>query len=177
LKKPRSIGISFASSTLPSADVIVLPTAKRNASGRGAFTKVSIGKMHCPAGKQEALFWDPNFRGFGLRALASGRRTWIYQYRDESKRTRRIALGDVSAVSLDAARLAARQRAARVARWRNCSSIAPRRGWQVCETQWSVMQDLEREMSASLGPKAFGEFMNALRELASLDAKSPRLPE
>ena len=52
-----------------------------------------------------------------------------------------------------------------------------RRGWRVCETQWSVMQDLEREMSASLGPKAFGEFMNALRELASLDAKSPRLPE
>jgi DNA-binding MarR family transcriptional regulator len=52
-----------------------------------------------------------------------------------------------------------------------------RRGWQVCETQWSVMQGLEREMSASLGAKAFGEFMNALRELASLDAKSSGPPK
>ena len=112
---------SFASTALPSADVIVLPTAKRNALRPRVFTKMSIGKLHCPTGKQEALFWDASCRGFGLRALASGRRTWIYQYRDEHKRTRRIALGDVSAVTLDAARRAARQHAASVTQGDNPS--------------------------------------------------------
>lgn len=107
---------SLASILLPSAKVIAMPIARRNARQRGAFTKLSIAKMRCPKGKAEALFWDASCRGFGLRALGSGRRTWIYQYRDEHNRTRRIALGDVSAVSLDAARQAARQHAASVTR-------------------------------------------------------------
>jgi DNA-binding MarR family transcriptional regulator len=46
-----------------------------------------------------------------------------------------------------------------------------RRGWEICETQWTVMQDIETELSAALGRKAFGEFMKALRHLSSLDAK------
>lgn len=112
---------SLASILLPSAKVIAMPIARRNARQRGAFTKLSIAKMHCPKGKAEALFWDASCRGFGLRALGSGRRTWIYQYRDEHNRTRRIALGDVSAVSLDAARQAARQHAASVTRGANPS--------------------------------------------------------
>ena len=110
---------SFASTGLPSADVIVLPTFKRNATRPSLFTKVGVGKLRCPAGKAEALFWDASCRGFGLRALASGH---IYQYRDEHKRTRRMALGDVSAVSLDAARQAARQHAASVTQGANPSA-------------------------------------------------------
>ena len=113
---------SFASTMLPSANVIVLPTAKRVAPPRGAFTKTAITRMRCPPGKHEELFWDQSCGGFGLRALASGRRTWIYQYRDEHKRTRRIALGDVSAVTLDAARQAARQHAASVTQGANPSA-------------------------------------------------------
>jgi hypothetical protein len=102
---------SSASTALPSAQIIKFRGAGRMGCP-GSFTKVSVSKMHCPKGRQEALFWDASCRGFGLRALGSGRRTWIYQYRDEHKRTRRIALGDVSAVDLDAARKAARQHAA-----------------------------------------------------------------
>ena len=63
----------------------------------------------------------PSCHGFGLRALKSGRRSWIYQYRDEHRRTRRIVLGDVSTVSLDAARKAARRHAASVAQGANPS--------------------------------------------------------
>jgi hypothetical protein len=113
---------SFASTMLPSGNVIVLPTAKRVAPPRGTFTKTAIAKMRCPPGKDEQLFWDRSCGGFGLRALASGRRTRIYQYRDEHMRTRRIALGDVSAVTLDAARLAARQHAASVTQGANPSA-------------------------------------------------------
>ena len=104
---------SFASTVLPSAEVIVIPSARRAAQRPRSFTKMSVSS--CAAlqenrkpcsGMQAAAAW--------LRALASGRRTWIYQYRDEHRRTRRIALGDVSAVGLDAARRAARQHAASV---------------------------------------------------------------
>jgi integrase len=78
--------------------------------------------MHCPQGQSEAFFWDPSCGGFGIRALRSGRRTWIYQYRNEHGRTRRIALGDVSAVNLDDAREAARLKAASVAHGRDPSA-------------------------------------------------------
>src|SRR5262245_21738943 len=89
---------ALASTMLPSAEVIHLPTARPSTRVATGFTRTSINKMHCPPGKSEALFWDTTCRGFGLRALKSGRRSWIYQYRDEHKRTRRIAIGDVSAV-------------------------------------------------------------------------------
>jgi integrase len=53
--------------------------------------------------------------------LKSGRRSWVFQYRDPHGRTRRIALGDVSAVELDAAREAAKQLAAKVTQGGNPS--------------------------------------------------------
>jgi integrase len=112
-----------ASAPLSSAEVIPLPTRNRKpAAPRGVgFTKVNVARMRCPPGVREAFFWDASCRGFGMRVLDSGRRSWIFQYRDEHKRTRRIALGDVSAVSLDAARAAARQHAATVTQGGNPS--------------------------------------------------------
>jgi hypothetical protein len=103
----------------PSADVIALPTARRRRAELGTFTKSTVHKMRCPPGQSEGFFWDAGCRGFGIRALRSGRRSWIYQYRDEHGRTRRIVLGDVSAVRLDDARTAARRTAASVAQGSN----------------------------------------------------------
>jgi hypothetical protein len=98
-----------ASISLPSAEVIKLPSQARNSTASPPFfTVANINKMRCPPGKTEAFFWDAKCGGFGLRVLKSGRRSWIFQYRDAHKRTRRIALGDVSAVSLNDAREAAR---------------------------------------------------------------------
>ena len=108
-----------ASVLLPRADVVALPNPKADASVRRTFTKVNVNRLHCPAGQGEAFFWDASCRGFGMRALRSGRRSWIYQYRDGHKRTRRIVLGDVSAVTLDAARDAARKHAAGVTQGAN----------------------------------------------------------
>jgi integrase len=110
-----------ASTLLPSAEVISLPTAKRSRSDPGTFTKATVRRMLCSPGRQETFYWDAGSRGFGIRALRSGRRSWIYQYRDEHGRTRRIVLGDVSAVSLEDARNAARQTAASVAHGSNPS--------------------------------------------------------
>jgi integrase len=113
--------LSSASVLLPETEVIPLPAAKRNRTESRPFTKATIRKMHCSAGQDESLYWDAALRGFGMRALRSGRRSWVYQYRDEHARTRRMVLGDVAAVSLEAAREAARQKAADVAQGANPS--------------------------------------------------------
>ena len=113
--------LSSASTLLPDARVIRFPTVKRNRAEARTFTKATVRKMLCSPGQQEKLFWDAALRGFGMRALRSGRRSWIYQYRDEHARTRRMVLGDVSAVSLEAAREVARQKAASVAQGANPS--------------------------------------------------------
>ncbi len=110
-----------ASTVLPRADVIRLPTAKRRPIEPGTFTKATIRRMQCPPGQREGFFWDAGCRGLGIRALRSGRRSWIFQYRDEHGRTRRIALGDVSAVGLEDAREAARRSAAGVTQGSNPS--------------------------------------------------------
>ncbi len=113
--------VHSASTLLPGAEVIPLPTAKHGRAKPGTFTKATVRRMQCSPRQEEKFFWDASCRGFGMRALRSGRRSWIYQYRDEHGRTRRIVLGDVSAVSLDVAREEARQRAASVAQGANPS--------------------------------------------------------
>ena len=113
---------SSASTLLPGSGVSrspVVTTAKRAKAGN--FTRATVRKMQCSPEQLEKLFWDARLRGFGMRALRSGRRSWIYQYRDEHGRTRRMVLGDVSAVRLEAAREVARQKAAGVVQGANPS--------------------------------------------------------
>jgi hypothetical protein len=95
---------------------------KTQACRASTFTKNTVGKMHCPPAKTEVFFWDASCRGFGVRALKSGQRSWIYQYRDEHGGTRRIVLGDLSAVRLDDAHKDARRKAADVAHGANPSA-------------------------------------------------------
>jgi integrase len=111
-----------ASTLLPRSDVAPDPGIARKRLQPGSFTKASIIKMNCPSGRTEKFFWDASCSGFGIRALNSGRRSWIYQYRDDHGQTRRMVLGDVTSVSLDAARNSARQKAAGVAQGGNPSS-------------------------------------------------------
>jgi len=44
------------------------------------------------------------------------------------------------------------------------------RGWQFFETQWSAMQQLEREWAQIVGQKRFDVFMGVLRQLSSLES-------
>ena len=86
--------VSSASILLPTAEVIPLPSVNPGrAIGRSAFTKATVRKMHCPSGHSEQFFWDANCRGLGIRALSSGRRSWIFQYRDEHPPTLTAHLG------------------------------------------------------------------------------------
>jgi integrase len=156
---------SFASTVLPSAEIIPLPKTRQKTPPSRAFTRLSVGKMHCPKGKTEVLFWDASCRGFGLRALSSGRRTWIYQYRDEHKRTRRIALGDASAVGLDAARQAARQHAASVTRGANPS--VERTGKKSAPTVLDIIEQYLKQAKSRQRARSYQETERHLRKQAA----------
>jgi integrase len=76
-------------------------------------TKAAIGKLKLPDGKSDAIFFDEDLKGFGLRIRAGGKRTWIAQYRVGNKQ-RRLRLGTVGTLDADEARKAARERLAAV---------------------------------------------------------------
>src|SRR5215831_1906539 len=156
---------ALASTVLPSAEVIQLATARPSTRVAGGFTRASINKMHCPPGKSEALFWDTACRGFGMRALKSGRRSWIYQYRDEHRRTRRIAIGDVSAVSLDTARAVARQHAANVTQGANPS--VQRKAKRSAITVLDVIEAYLRDAKTRRRPRSYRETERHLRRHAA----------
>src|SRR6185437_13243132 len=59
--------------------------------------------------------WDSELRGFGVRMKASGRASFLIQYRTPEGQTRRLALGKVGTLTPDAARTMARQRLMEVA--------------------------------------------------------------
>ena len=122
--KQSSVSAAPAASTsLPKADVVSLLVGSSAAVCKpvAAFTRHSVKGMRCPDSKTEVFFWDASCPGFGLRVLNSGRRSWIYQYRDGHKRTRRIVIGDEAKVDLDTARKTVRRHAASIAQGANPS--------------------------------------------------------
>jgi integrase len=66
-------------------------------------TTTSIGTLKLDAGVADKIVFDADVPGFGIRIRASGARTWIYQYK-LGGRTRRLVLGQVSAIKLAKAR-------------------------------------------------------------------------
>lgn len=150
-----------ASTLLPSAEVISLPTARRSRADPDTFTKATVRRMLCSPGRKETFFWDAGFRGFGIRALRSRRRSWIYQYRDEHGRTRRVALGDVSTVSLEDARIAARRAAASVAQGSNPS--VERKKKRAAGTLLEIIEAYLSHAKARQRPRSYKETERHLR--------------
>jgi integrase len=57
-------------------------------------TNSAVEKFVCPEGKKQAVLWDSETRGFGLRVSPSGTRTYILQYRVKgSKQERQVTIG------------------------------------------------------------------------------------
>ena len=59
---------------------------------RNALTKIAVEKAHPEPGRQLFL-WDSKVPGFGVRIFPSGRRKYIFQYRTQGRRQRRMVLG------------------------------------------------------------------------------------
>jgi integrase len=66
-------------------------------------TQAAVRTLTVPAGKAEAIIFDDEVSGFGLRIRASGSRTWIVQYKIGNKH-RRLTLGSTAMLTADQAR-------------------------------------------------------------------------
>jgi integrase len=76
-------------------------------------TATAIRSLSLPAGKAEAIIFDDDVHGFGLRVRDGGSRTFVFQYKIGTKQ-RRIALGSVTALDIGKARDTAKDLYARV---------------------------------------------------------------
>jgi len=69
-------------------------------------TDKTLATLTVPKGKSEAIYFDDDLPGFGLRLRAGGAARWIYQY-DIGSRSRRITMGSTAALTAARARAAA----------------------------------------------------------------------
>jgi integrase len=76
-------------------------------------TRNAVAKLKLDHGKDDAIHFDEDVHGFGVRLRAGGKRSWIIQYRIGRKQ-RRLVLGDVEKLDADAARKAAKAKLAAV---------------------------------------------------------------
>lgn len=70
---------------------------------RENFTAGRVADFACPAGKQQAIYWDGKQPGLGLRVTANDARAYIFESRCQG-RTVRVTIGNPSAWTIDAAR-------------------------------------------------------------------------
>ncbi|PWB88882.1 integrase [Methylocystis sp. MitZ-2018] len=68
-----------------------------------------------PPPKRQAFLWDGELRGFGVRVIPSGLKTFILQYRNGEGRSRRIVIGRYGVLTVENAREQARIRLGQVA--------------------------------------------------------------
>ena len=67
-------------------------------------TKRAVDELSPEDGKAEAFAWDSELRGFGVRAKASGAKTFLVQYKTRQGATRRIAIGRHGVLTVEQAR-------------------------------------------------------------------------
>lgn len=60
------------------------------------------------------FLWDDEVKGFGIRFHPSGRRKWVFRYRDQGNRWRQLSIGEVGVLPAAVAREQARTAAAKV---------------------------------------------------------------
>lgn len=80
----------------------------------GKLTKTAVDDAVAPKAGQ-ALIWDSELRGFGVRILPSGLKSFVLQYRNMEGRSRRIALGRFGVLTVEQARAQARIKLGEVA--------------------------------------------------------------
>jgi integrase len=76
------------------------------ASNRVRFTAGRVNTFKCPEDKKEVFLWDTKTPGLGIRAFASGKRTYIFQVWLNGK-TRRAVIGPVDSFDIEQASTAA----------------------------------------------------------------------
>ena len=92
-------------------------------------TKRAVDALQSPKTGQ-AFLWDGELRGFGVRVISSGLKSFVLQYRNAEGRSRRIVIGRYGVLTVEQARDAAKIKLGVIAAGRDPAEEAdgPREG-------------------------------------------------
>jgi Arm DNA-binding domain len=79
-------------------------------------TKRAVDALETPK-RDQTFLWDGEFRGFGVRAIPSGLKTFVLQYRNAEGRSRRIMIGRFGVLTVEQARDKAKDQGRDHRRW------------------------------------------------------------
>jgi integrase len=126
-------------------------------------TKAAVSRLALPSGKSDAIYFDDEVRGFGIRLRSGGKRTWIAQYKFGGKQ-RRITLGDVHKLDADKARAAAKDRLAQVTLGGDPQADKAMARAKAAVTLGTVVDTYLTTKRTELRPKSFDETERYLRK-------------
>lgn len=91
----------------------------------GKLTIQSVKALDLPD-KGQAFLWDTELRGFGVRVIPSGLKTFVLQYRNAEGRGRRLVLGRFGVLTVEQARNKAKIKLGAVANGDDPAELGPR---------------------------------------------------
>jgi len=117
-------------------------------------TATTVCTLKVPEGKSDAIFFDDDLPGFGLRLRAEGSRTFVFQYKLGTKH-RRMVLGAATAVTVGEARETARRLYARVKLGEDPASDKAEARARAAETFKAMADEYLAEQKVRLRPRTY----------------------
>jgi integrase len=126
-------------------------------------TQKSVAALTIPKGKSEAIYFDDDVPGLGLRLREGGAARWVYQYRIGAKQ-RRISLGSVSAISPGRAHELAGDLHARVRLGQDPAATKAEERVRAVETMGATLDAYLAHQRARLKARSLAEIERHLRK-------------
>ena len=126
-------------------------------------TDRTITTLKLPKGKTEALYFDADLPGFGIRMWDTGGTRWVYQYKIGTKH-RRITLGNVAALSATRARQTAAELHARVKLGEDPAAAKAEGQLRAGETMGALLEVYLAEKRTAVKPGSFRGIERHLRK-------------
>ena len=117
-------------------------------------TATTVRTQSLPAGKSEAIFFDDELPGFGLRLRERGSRSFVFQYKLGAKQ-RRMALGTATALNLAGVRKTAEKLYARVKLGQDPASDKAEAQAKAVQTFKALATEYLDEKRPKLRPRTF----------------------
>jgi Arm domain-containing DNA-binding protein len=127
-------------------------------------TARTVAGLKLPRHKNDAIYFDDDMPGFGIRLRASGqqvRRSWVAQYRSFG-RTRRVLLGSAEILGAEQARAAAKKVLARVTLGHDPQAEKAARRQKDTHSLKSVVGDYLASKQKTVRPRTYAEIVRYL---------------
>jgi integrase len=126
-------------------------------------TQKTVAALTLPKGRSEAIHFDNDIPGLGVRLRTGGPPRWIFQFRVGAKQ-RRISLGPVSAISVARARELAGELHAKVRLGHDPAATKAEEAARAVETMGATLELYLTHQQARLKPRSWVEIERHLRK-------------